>query len=286
MTFTGSRACGACPEPSSPTMAPPVSSASVAPDSGERTASSRPWITSTGQRTRAASFRAVSSSNVPPCVAISVSGVVCRPHADAVLDLLGRVRLGEDLREEEGQEAGVVAQPVVAVVLGPPLVGVQLGVEGGRRPSPWRLGRERHRGPDEDRALDPVGMVGRQNQSALAAHRVTDHEGAFGLRGVEDRDCVGRVLGLGVRLRLLGPVRQPVPAPVEGDHAEVPCEVGHLHLPRVRMDDRPGREQQHRLRAAAEDLVVDADAVALDVPLAVWVPRARLPAPDPVDRLH
>ena len=61
-------------------MAPPVSSASVAPDSGERTASSRPWITSTGQRTRAASSRAVSSSNVPPCVAISVSGVVCRPQ--------------------------------------------------------------------------------------------------------------------------------------------------------------------------------------------------------------
>ena len=140
-------------------MAPPVSSASVAPDSGERTASSRPWITSTGQRTRAASSRAVSSSNRAALRRDQRLRRGLQTPADAVLDLLGRVRLGEDLREEEGQEAGVVAQPVVAVVLGPPLVGVQLVVERGRRPCPRRLGGERHRRPDEDGTLDPVRMV-------------------------------------------------------------------------------------------------------------------------------
>ena len=46
--------------------------------------------------------------------------------ADAVLDRLRRVRLGEHLREEELEEAAVVAQPVVAVVLRPALVGVEL----------------------------------------------------------------------------------------------------------------------------------------------------------------
>ena len=54
--------------------------------------------------------------------------------ADAVLDLLGGVRLAERLREEELEEALVVAPPVVPVVLGPALVGVELVVEGVARP--------------------------------------------------------------------------------------------------------------------------------------------------------
>ena len=40
------------------------------------------------------------------------------PPSDGVLDLHGRVRLGEDLREEEFQEPGAVASPVGGVVLG------------------------------------------------------------------------------------------------------------------------------------------------------------------------
>ena len=46
-------------------------------------------------------------------------GCGLQPPADSVLDLLGRVRLGEHLREEELQEPAVVAQPVTGVVLGP-----------------------------------------------------------------------------------------------------------------------------------------------------------------------
>ena len=129
------------PSPRGVTSVPPVSSASAAPDSCERIASSAPWITSTGQRTRAASSRDRRLVELPARAASrSASPASSRSApADAVLDLLGRVRLGEDLREEELEEVGVVAQPVVAVVLRPALVGVELLVERARRPRPRRL---------------------------------------------------------------------------------------------------------------------------------------------------
>ena len=49
------------------------------------------------------------------------AGLDLEAPADAVLDLLGRVRLGEHPPEEELEEALVVALPVVPVVLGPAL---------------------------------------------------------------------------------------------------------------------------------------------------------------------
>ena len=71
--------------------------------------SSVPWMTTTGQRDRAAERldRLVRSArpDVAPRVAISVSAVVSQAPGDAVLDLLGRVRLGEHLAEEELEEA-------------------------------------------------------------------------------------------------------------------------------------------------------------------------------------
>src|ERR1700729_2061437 len=45
------------------------------------------------------------------------------------------------------------------------------------------------------------------------------------------------------------------------------------------MDDRPGREQEHRLLTRAVDLVVQGHPVALDVTGAVGVARTRLLAP-------
>src|SRR6185437_8160658 len=51
------------------------------------------------------------------------------PPSDGVLNLLGRVRLGEDLREEEFQEPGVVALPVGGVVLGPAAVTAEMFLE-------------------------------------------------------------------------------------------------------------------------------------------------------------
>ena len=51
-------------------------------------------------------------------------GVRLERPADRVLALLGRVRLVEDLREEELEEVLVVLEPVVAVPLAPAVVGV------------------------------------------------------------------------------------------------------------------------------------------------------------------
>jgi hypothetical protein len=55
--------------------------------------------------------------------------VAREPPLDAVLELLRRMRLRELMREEELEEAAVVAPPVVAVALRPALVGVELFVE-------------------------------------------------------------------------------------------------------------------------------------------------------------
>ena len=89
-----------------------------------------------GSARAARASRASSGSGFAPyCAAISVSGARLEPPADAVLDLLRRVRLPEHLREEELDEAAVVAQPVVPVVLRPALVRVEL-VLPRHRPAP------------------------------------------------------------------------------------------------------------------------------------------------------
>ena len=60
-TFTGSPACGRWPDPARVTSHPPVASARAAPWAWGRMASESPWITSTGQRTRAQPSRKLSS---------------------------------------------------------------------------------------------------------------------------------------------------------------------------------------------------------------------------------
>ena len=78
--------------------------------------------------------------------------------ADGVLDLLRRVRLGEHSPEEELEELLVVLEPVVAVVLRPPVLGVEAIFEG--VDVPFRVTRrEWHRGADEHAAQDPIRVV-------------------------------------------------------------------------------------------------------------------------------
>ena len=127
LTLTGSRTCGPWPEPSSRTSSPPVASASAIPRPGPVIASSAPWITSTGQRTRPHSSRDGRPRRGPRRLRRDERlRRRLEPPADAVLDRLRRVRLREHLREEELEEAAVVAEPVVAVVLRPAFVGVEL----------------------------------------------------------------------------------------------------------------------------------------------------------------
>jgi hypothetical protein len=196
------------------------------------------------------------------------------PPADTVLDLLGRVRLGEHLREEELEEVAVVLEPVVLVVLRPALVGLERLVE--RRLNARAVHAERRGRRDEHRAVDPVGVLGGEQGAPQDAGRQPDEHRAVGARGVHDRHCVGGELALGVGLDLRRAVRAPVAAPVERDHASVPGEIGDLRLPVARVDDRPRGQQQHGAVAGAVDLVEDADAVALDVAVLVRVARAGL----------
>jgi len=194
--------------------------------------------------------------------------------ADSVLDLLRRVRLRHAPREEERQEAAVVAQPVVLVELRPPFVGLARLVEGVDAVLRVRRGEwERRR--DEDGAFDARRMLGGQKERALRAERERDEHRPLRPRRVHHRERVGRELGLRVRLRLLRAIGAAVAAP-EGDDARVTRGVRDLRLPAARVDDRPARQEEDRRLAAPVDLVEDPDPVALDVAFVVGVARPRL----------
>ena len=127
LNATGSRACGAWPPPSIRTKSPP-------PMLGKRLAAAVVGDLIRSHRgRRAAGSAAAPRAPAPPRA--RASGALGRHQclrsrferpSDAVLDLLGRVRLAEDAREEELDEAAVVAQPEVHVVLRPALVRVEL----------------------------------------------------------------------------------------------------------------------------------------------------------------
>ena len=110
LTVTGSRAWGRWPAPSSTTSSPPVSSATRRPRSSGWHRSSLPWMTSIGHSTRAtqllglvAGRRVVRPS---PLGDHRLRLGVQRPDTD-VLVLLGRVRLGQQLVEEELDPAAI-----------------------------------------------------------------------------------------------------------------------------------------------------------------------------------
>ena len=195
------------------------------------------------------------------------------PPGDAVLDRLRRVRLREHVREEELEEAAVVAEPVVAVVLRPAFVGVELLVPRIELALGDRLA-ERHGGADEDRSFDPFRLLGRQQQRSLRAERERDERRALGAGRIHD--CK-RICGeLALVVAALRTIRAAVSAPVEREDAAVPREVRDLHLPVARVDDRPRRQKEDRPLPGAVDLVVEPHAVALDVAGLVRVARPRL----------
>jgi hypothetical protein len=125
-------------------------------------------------------------------------GVGLETPSDAVLDLLGRVRLVEHLAEEVLEEPLVVALPVVAVVRRPALLGFELLLEA-RDDRPLGVPRsERDRRPhvdDRDRAL---GMVGRDEGRPQGAAREPHEYRALGRRRLHHGQRVGRELALDV----------------------------------------------------------------------------------------
>ena len=179
--------------------------------------------------------------------------------------------LAEQAREEELDEAAVVAQPEVLVVLRPALVRVELVLPREAGALVERLASARVRRPDEDRALDALGVIGGEDQPALRPERVAHDRSALGRGRVQDGQRVGRELALVVRRRLRRPVGAAVAASVERDDTEVARQVRDLPLPLTRVDDRPRRQQEDCPRPVPVHLVEDANAVALDVPLLVRV---------------
>ena len=192
-------------------------------------------------------------------------GDLVRP-ADAVLDLLRGVRLDEHLGEEEPHEVVVVAlDPVVLVVLRPPVGGLQPLVPGepvavlvpNVEPARRRQGHD---------AGHPFRVAGCEVNRPRAPAGEPDDHGALGLSGVEDRQGVGRILRVGVGIGAVGAIRVAAAAAVERDDAVVAGQVGHLRLPGPRRDDRPGRQQQDRDRTAARDGVRQAYSVPVHDP--------------------
>ncbi len=119
--------------------------------------------------------------------------------ADAIFDLLRRVRLGEALREEELEKPFVVASPVVLVELRPTLVGLERLVE--RMESSFGMPRcDRKRRGDEESSLDSLRVLGGEDERPLRAERQRHDDGAFDLHCVQYGQRVAGELVLGVRI--------------------------------------------------------------------------------------
>ena len=100
-----------------------------------------------------------------------------RPQVTQSSVPLGRVRLREHLGEEEREEAAVVAAQGVAVVAGPALVDLALGVEDDRRLVTRPGVVVGQRGADHAGAVDALGVAGGEQQRAQPAAREPEHAG-------------------------------------------------------------------------------------------------------------
>ena len=130
--------------------------------------SSVPWMTSTGQRRPAAGApRPPLRSRRPTSNRVSRSASRRRVEApgDAVLDLLGRVRLGEHLAEEELEEAAVVAAASSAGCTSPSPRRSRARRRTGTRRARDRAGRGTGSWADEDgRPERALGVPRREQQ--------------------------------------------------------------------------------------------------------------------------
>ena len=275
LTFTGSRAVGAWPDPSSTTSSPPVSSAMRYPRSSGVMRSWSPWIASTGQRTPPTSASAC--SRVIPAagesiVCSSTTHPASRPQPTQSSTGFSEWGSGEHLADEVLHEAREVPAPGRAREARPALVAARVLLKGELVP-PRVVGRERRHGRGErDHPGDALRAQRGDDQRGRGAQRQPGDHGALGRGRVEHRQRVEHVAA--VERGILRAIRAAAAARVERDHAEAPRQVRDLELPEVRGDERPRGRQQERADAGAEDLVADADPVDLDRVLNLRLERA------------
>ena len=161
-----------------------------------------------------------------------------------VLDLLGRVRLGEHALRPPLDEVSVAAVgPVVGIDLAPAArrQGALLRERSHARvvqQAPMERAHPAHREhrSDEHQAGDALGVVAGEQEGALGAPRQRDAHGAVDAAGVHHVDRILRELRLRVRRRVGGAVGAPIAARVEADDPEMTSEVGDLRLPHARVD--------------------------------------------------
>jgi hypothetical protein len=176
------------------------------------------------------------------------------------------VRVVADLGEEEPRERRPVAPPHALVVQLPPARVDQVrGPVGGGVEAAVVLRRPVHGGGgDRHDTGDPVRVPCRGQQPVPGAVAQPHHEGPVDADGVHHRQQVAHREQVGVVLGTDRSVAEAVAARVDDHDPVVTCQVGHLGLPHPGVDDGVGRREDDRARAVAVDLVVDADAVALD----------------------
>jgi hypothetical protein len=120
--------------------------------------------------------------------------------------------------------------------------------------------------------LDLVVVTVDEEQGAadLAIHGLagvnTRQDRLAGIRRVHDGERVGYEVVERVGGRFHRSVGLAVTARVVGNAAEALTEVRQLRLIDARVDDAPGRQEDHRLGAVAEHLVVELDALTVDEP--------------------
>ena len=278
LTTTGWRAIGRCPEPSRSRCSAPVHSTMLRlrPCGWQRSAV--PCTTSTGAEMPRSSRSASSALSGNRAAAVLGQDDRARGlagEADDVLELLGRVRLGQHLVEEELGVVGPVLGQVVAVVAHPPGVVVELLVEVPRRRQPDGEGCRPVPCPRPDRhhPEDALGVQCGGEQGLPRADADADEHGALDGEVVHHGQGVGDQRQVAVRLGVELASRAAVAGRVDGDHPEVLGEVGHLPLPRPAVDARVDRHEQHgRVGRVVERLPGQAYAGHVDVPGGVRLP--------------
>ena len=182
---------------------------------------------------------------------------------EAVLDLLGRMRLGEDVANEVIGEVRIVRHPVRAIVFVPAVESLVLREEMLR--CCVGIGRpDARRRADQDRRLHALGMIGRHHGGERAAEGQADEHGLARMRGIHDGQRVGEIGVERIGGDVVGPIGLAVAASVIGDAPEALAEIGELRLVDARMNDAPGRQEDDRLGAVAVSLPIELHAAAVD----------------------